>query len=285
MLPITGNEPIRLIVSDVDGTLVKDDKSISQETVSAVQASIDSGIRVVVATGRAWNEVQSVVKAIPALQYYICANGALVMDVHKGEPIFHENLSKNHMNALLDTLLPLGVLTEAYVMGTIYAQLGPTLSLQELLHDNIYHEVLATRTFVDDLRNTLNTLDEGPEKIQTFYGTNAIYSEILERLPGADWYVPIPSAEGNIEFIQPHLSKGHAVASISEQFGIQKASIMCVGDSNNDISMLSYCEHAVAMGNANDQVKTIANYITHTNDDDGLAYAIRSAMAYNKQFR
>ena len=75
---LTGDTPIRFIASDVDGTLVNDAKSVDPEVVDAVRAARESGIRVAIASGRAWHEMDDVIEAMPCLRYFVCTNGAYV---------------------------------------------------------------------------------------------------------------------------------------------------------------------------------------------------------------
>ncbi len=77
---LTGDKPIRFIASDVDGTLVNDAKAIPDEAIEAIRAARESGIRVAIASGRAWNEMNDVIEKLPCLRYFMCTNGAYVMD-------------------------------------------------------------------------------------------------------------------------------------------------------------------------------------------------------------
>ncbi len=70
---LTGDTPIRFIASDVDGTLVNDAKAVDSEVVAAVRAARESGIRVAIASGRAWHEMDDVIDAMPCLRYFVCA--------------------------------------------------------------------------------------------------------------------------------------------------------------------------------------------------------------------
>ena len=77
---LTGDKPIKFIASDVDGTLVNDAKTIPEDAIEAIRAARERGIRVAIASGRAWNEMNDVIEKLPCLRYFMCTNGAYVMD-------------------------------------------------------------------------------------------------------------------------------------------------------------------------------------------------------------
>ena len=85
---LTGDKPIRFIASDVDGTLVNDAKAIPDEAIEAIRAARESGIRVAIASGRAWNEMNDVIEKLPCLRYFMCTNGAYVMDKEEKRSLF-----------------------------------------------------------------------------------------------------------------------------------------------------------------------------------------------------
>ena len=91
---LQNEKPVRLIVSDVDGTLVNTKKSITDENVAAIKLAMDQGVRVAIASGRAWNEMNEIFDKIPDLRYFICSNGALVMDKQDNRQVYREGFPK-----------------------------------------------------------------------------------------------------------------------------------------------------------------------------------------------
>ena len=82
------------------------------------------------------------------------------------------------------------------------------------------------------------------------------------------------SAPGNVEIISPLAGKGTALSHVASQLGLTRENVMAVGDAGNDLNMLEYAYHSVAMGNAVQQVKDAAGFVTKTNDEGGIAYAL-----------
>ena len=371
---LVGDKPIRFIASDVDGTLVNDAKAIPEDAIEAIRAARESGIRVAIASGRAWNEMNDVIEKLPCLRYFMCTNGAYVMDKDENRSLFHVNFDKEQALHLLRKLLTYGVYVEAYVKDKIFGMYPPSRCItperlgacacersgsnKKTLHgimDNhlpntlegqasrtLYSEssstlhthlpgatydhyalaegdevakvnmseceieqsnfffrpnirpfILATRTMVCDLLAHMEALDEGPEKIQIFYGDEPMRQRILQDLrdeyqglshdgTGRErFYDVLLSSEGNLEFVLPHTTKGTAVEALAKHWGLSSDEVMTVGDSENDLSMLRFAGAGVAMGNSKPNIKEVARYETTDNNHQGVAKAIYSAIAYN----
>lgn len=342
---LTGDKPIRFIASDVDGTLVNDAKAIPDEAIEAIRAARESGIRVAIASGRAWNEMNDVIEKLPCLRYFMCTNGAYVMDKDENRTLFHVTFDKEQALYLLRKLLTYGVYVEAYVKDKIYGMYPPSrcitperlgtclderndgeteTHLPGETHDhyalaegdeaantnmseceveqsnfffrpNIRPFILATRMMVPDLLAHMEALDEGPEKMQIFYGDEPMRQRILQDLrdeyqgmshdgTGRErFYDVLLSSEGNLEFVLPHTTKGTAVEALANHWGFSPDEVMTLGDSENDLSMLRFAGAGVAMGNGKPNIKEAAHYVTTDNNHQGAAKAIYSAIAYNNE--
>ena len=342
---LTGDKPIRFIASDVDGTLVNDAKSIPDDAIEAIRAARESGIRVAIASGRAWNEMNDVIEKLPCLRYFMCTNGAYVMDKDENRTLFHVTFDKEQALYLLRKLLTYGVYVEAYVKDKIYGMYPPsrcitperlcacaderndgdtethlpgethdhyalaegdeaaTINMSEceveqsnfFFRPNIRPFILATRTMVPDLLAHMEALDEGPEKMQIFYGDEPMRQHILQDLrdeyqgmshdgTGRErFYDVLLSSEGNLEFVLPHTTKGTAVEALANHWGFSPDEVMSLGDSENDLSMLRFAGASVAMGNGKPNIKEAARYVTTDNNHQGVAKAIYSAIAYNNE--
>lgn len=371
---LVGDKRIRFIASDVDGTLVNDAKAIPEDAIEAIRAARESGIRVAIASGRAWNEMNDVIEKLPCLRYFMCTNGAYVMDKDENRSLFHVNFDKEQALHLLRKLLTYGVYVEAYVKDKIFGMYPPSRCItperlgacacersgsnKKTLHGimdnhlpntldgrvsstfhsqvpnalhthlpgatydhyalaegdevakvkmseceieqsnfffrpNIRPFILATRTMVCDLLAHMEALDEGPEKIQIFYGDEPMRQRILQDLrdeyqglshdgTGRErFYDVLLSSEGNLEFVLPHTTKGTAVEALAKHWGLSPDEVMTLGDSENDLSMLRFAGAGVAMGNSKPNIKEAARYETTDNNHQGVAKAIYSAIAYN----
>ena len=342
---LTGDKPIRFIASDVDGTLVNDAKAIPDDAIEAIRAARESGIRVAIASGRAWNEMNDVIEKLPCLRYFMCTNGAYVMDKDEKRTLFHVTFDKEQALYLLRKLLTYGVYVEAYVKDKIYGMYPPSrcitperlcacaderndgdtethlpgethdhyalaegdeaantnMSACEVEQSNFFFRpnirpfILATRTMVPDLLAHMEGLEEGPEKMQIFYGDEPMRQRILQDLrdeyqgmshdgTGRErFYDVLLSSEGNLEFVLPHTTKGTAVEALANHWGFSPDEVMSLGDSENDLSMLRFAGASVAMGNGKPNIKEAARYVTTDNNHQGVAKTIYSAIAYNNE--
>ena len=339
---LKGDQPIKFIASDVDGTLVNDAKAIPDEAIEAIRAARESGIRVAIASGRAWNEMNDVIEKLPCLRYFMCTNGAYVMDKEENRSLFHVTFDKEQALYLLRKLLTYGVYVEAYVKDKIFGMYPPsrcitperlcacadeeglwghlpgethdhyalaesdevakaTMSECEVEQSNFFFRpnirpfILATRTMVSDLLAHMEALDEGPEKMQIFYGDEPMRQRILQDLrdeyqgmshdgTGRErFYDVLLSSEGNLEFVLPHTTKGTAVEALANHWKFSPDEVMTLGDSENDLSMLRFAGASVAMGNGKPNIKEAARYVTTDNNHHGVAKAIYSAIAHNDE--
>lgn len=273
-------KPIKLIVSDVDGTLVDTHKHVSDETVAAVKAAMARGITVAVASGRAWGEMGEVIHRIPEIHHYICSNGALVLKQDGGETttVFHQSFSNAEGLRLLDELLPFDVYIEAYGGKEIYGETEGMMAFASNLPPHLVPLMKESRTMVPNLRDHIVDTGMDLEKIQLFYGTEAKKNAILEHFKEDDRFVIIQSSEGNLEFVQPGISKGRAVAALAESLGFTADEVMTIGDSNNDLTMLAYAGVSFAMMNGEATAKATAKFLAPTNDEDGVAQMIRLVL-------
>lgn len=284
--------------------------------------------------------MNDVIEKLPCLRYFMCTNGAYVMDKDENRSLFHVNFDKKQALYLLRKLLTYGVYVEAYVKDQIFGMYPPsrcitperlsacaseskehlpgethdryalaesdeaakaTMSECEVEQSNFFFRpnirpfILATRTMVCDLLAHMESLDEGPEKIQIFYGDEPMRQRILQDLrdeyqglshdgTGRErFYDVLLSSEGNLEFVLPHTTKGTAVEALAKHWGFSPDEVMTLGDSENDLSMLRFAGAGVAMGNAKPNIKEAARYQTTDNNHQGVAKAIYSAIAHNNE--
>ncbi len=297
---LTGDKPIRFIASDVDGTLVNDAKAIPEEAIEAIRAARESGIRVAIASGRAWNEMNDVIEKLPITPERL---GACLDERKEGndsDAKSSHSVMDNHIPSDTEKHLP-GETHDHYALAEGDAAAHENMSECEVEQSNFFFRpnirpfILATRTMVPDLLAHMEALDEGPEKMQIFYGDEPMRQRILQDLrdeyqgmshdgTGRErFYDVLLSSEGNLEFVLPHTTKGTAVEALANHWGFSPDEVMTLGDSENDLSMLRFAGASVAMGNGKPNIIEAARYVTTDNNHQGAAKAIYSAIAYNNE--
>ena len=234
---------IKLIALDLDGTTLNSAKHISERTRKALEAAAEKGVHIVVATGRPFAALPKDVFDIHAIRYMLTSNGAAITDLEKNE-IFYENC--------LDP-------------GTVEAAV-------EMLKDTDY--ILDTRNPIEDLCGFLLEHREHVENINVNFedvSCKPALREMLLTLPNA---TITTSFKNNMEIGGPTTSKAEALRQLGRLLGVHKDEMLAAGDSPNDMAMLKEAGIAVVMGNGEEEVKAIADYITSDNDHDGVGEAV-----------
>ncbi|CAM2800502.1 Cof-type HAD-IIB family hydrolase [Salinicoccus roseus] len=283
---------VKLIALDMDGTLLGPNHDISRRNMEAINKAMERGVQVVVATGRAFYEAHGIIRELETPLPYICLNGAEVRNES------HEILSTNALNTELihkvaDVFRAEDIFYQIYTDRAIYTssverdieifmdlagQMGHLASEERIR--NFMEERLERGTLIetDDYRSIFESEDENILKLLASSSSRAKLVRAKNELNEIGNLAVSSSSAGNIELTHENAQKGIALAHIAEIMGIDMKDVMAVGDNLNDISMLKRVGTAVAMGNAASEVKGIADKVTATNIEDGVALAIEEAL-------
>lgn len=266
---------IRLIALDLDGTTLNSAKHISERTQRALEAAAEQGVHIVVATGRPFAALPEDVFGIEAIRYMLTSNGAAITDLKSGT-IFYENcLSPDTVEAAVAMLRDTEYILEGFVAGKAYIEKAYYEHVERTrtsFRDVDY--ILETRNPVENLCGFLLEHREHVENINVNFEDLACKSalrELLLTLPDA---TITTSFKNNLEIGGPTTSKAEALRQLGKKLGIRREEMMAAGDSPNDIAMLKEAGIAVVMGNGEEEVKVIADYITSDNDHDGVGEAV-----------
>lgn len=269
---------IKLIATDLDGTFVDDRKQLIAENVQAFKECAEQGIQIVPTTGRTIVGIPEEIRNLPGVRYVITSNGATIADLQSGEII-----SSCLMNA--ETVLRImelardsedDIMYDAYVDGVGYTK-------QEFW-DNLLHYVpnpavldlvRKTRKPVLDSIEHIRSLGADIEKINLFFVTEDARVRMRSVLADISEVIVSSSLPNNLEINAAGADKGGALFRLAKLLGIRQEEIMAFGDGENDISMLRMAGFGVAMENAEEHVKAVANHITVTNNEAGVAVALR----------
>jgi len=259
----------KLIAADMDGTLVNDKSELTERTKAAIVKAVDAGVIFVVATGRAFSNVQIVNELFDKDMPFIVFNGSAAY-MGKSETL------------LLEKFLDFELAAEAFNIGQDkgLAQIiwtNPRLWLNRkcektLNYASFYND--PGLSIVTDLAAIKNEV-RGISKVLWIDDPAKIKDLSLEMRTHFDNRLKCVSSMGHfLEFISNDAGKGTALAEIGRLFGIDKSEMLAIGDGQNDACMLKYAGFGVAVENASDEVKAICDHITLTNNDDGVAEVI-----------
>ncbi len=265
--------PIRLLALDMDGTVLLEDKTISPRVQAAISAAVAHGVDVVPATGRAAVGIPEAFLSVAKSRYAITANGARVVDLQTGETMLEELIPQDLALIAFDALQKYDCVLDLFQNGKGYSTPANVALNDRLLPENLRQYVKDSRIIIEDLRAFVETQTQGIEKWTMFFANEE------ERLAAWDQLVPlgfevVSSLPRNMELSAPGVSKGWALAHLAELLGLSVAQVMACGDGGNDLTMVQAAGVGVAMQNAIDEVKAAAQFVTASNQEDGVALAI-----------
>ncbi|WP_322754587.1 Cof-type HAD-IIB family hydrolase [Frankia sp. Cas3] len=254
-----------LVATDLDGTLIRSDGSVSARTRAALRRVEAAGALVVFVTGRPTRVMAEIVAQTGASGLAICANGALVYDLDNNSTVTHR---------ALDTTTALWL----------------TAEIRALVPDAAFAVESGTRfgrepTFVTMWPDPHECVGHITELLMAMPATKLLVRRELRGITLADAYVAIARIAGSaavvttsshdlVEIAGAGISKGVALAEIAAQYDISAQHTIAFGDMPNDLPMFAWAGHAVAVANAHPEVLAAADEITASNDADGVAHVI-----------
>lgn len=263
----------QLIALDMDGTLLNENKEISLRCHEAISNLKKRGKRVVLATGRPLNGVLRYLEKLDLFDekdYVVAFNGALVQSTKTKEVIYDQPLSFECYRELFELSLQLGVHIHALTDTSV---LTPK--------NNPYTEIESNINHIPIVESEIDDIDPNTTIVKVmFVDDPEILDRIFPLIPQViiDKYAILRSAPYFLEFLDKRVNKGVGVSMIAKELGLKREQVICVGDAGNDLDMIRYAGLGVAMGNAFDEVKEAADYITHSNEEDGVAHVIEKFM-------
>lgn len=286
---------IKLIASDMDGTLLDSSMQISPKNAAAIKHATEQGVEFIVATGRNRTE------ALPALEQVgiecamVTLNGAQVFD-KTGQSLFTVPIDAQTVTSILDLLDERDIYYEVATDQGLFSQsqeqrielfathLGEVMP--HLTHKMAIAMVASQLEIlpIHYVKNVRQRLAEGLEvlKIICFHKEEArVLGPVAKELEGFGELSITSSGANNIEINHRDAQKGIAVAHLAHERNIPLEQIMTIGDNLNDISMIQMAGISFAMGNAALEVKEYAKYVTDTNIEDGVGKAILRALREN----
>ncbi|MEM0952069.1 MAG: Cof-type HAD-IIB family hydrolase [Cyanobacteria bacterium P01_H01_bin.74] len=258
---------IKLIALDLDGTVVSHELGISSRVLSTLKHLLkETDIKLVIATGRMYPSAVSFAKQIGITEPLIAYQGALIKGlVPPHEVILHSPIALETAAELLKMLIAEKYHINMYIDDILWTT-----------PDNAFASFYAKTALVQPnfATNLLDQLTSAPTKIMVIDDTRV--DSLLEKLAKTfNGKLTFCRSRTNFcEIIEASVSKWNAIKLLADQHNIQPHEIMAIGDQGNDISMISGAGIGVAMGNAPDAVKAVADDVTAPIDKDGVAIAI-----------
>ncbi|MDN0044681.1 Cof-type HAD-IIB family hydrolase [Mediterraneibacter glycyrrhizinilyticus] len=284
---------IKVIASDMDGTLLGDDHKPAPETLAAVKKACDAGIRFMIATGRNFPGAMAELKDAELVCDYIVGSGAEVRNPQQEVVVTHPisiELCRAIYEEIRDYPLSVTFCTDGYdyKIGTP-EEIEESLMLQmQLFFSNLPREELAKTETYRRIKKSTRSMSDMDEleaagvpvyKLFLYSEDKAMLDEMNVQLQRNKDIAVASSFPTNLEITDVKAQKGPVLKEYIESLGYTMDEVMVLGDSLNDLSMISMDFGAtVAMANADPEVKSAAKYITKSNTEFGVAYAIEELL-------
>lgn len=280
---------MELIAIDLNGTLLNRRNKVSRQNVEAIKWAQEKGIEIVIATRRAYFDVQSILKKSGISAWIIGANGATIHN-SQGQLLYEKSLERRDTEDIIHYFDKENMYYEMSAHEVIYTVQSKidllTIQMYKLKNRNPKRDLrkleeVAERQFSQKNIHPFSTTTEVLEKAKDCYALFGVsfYTETLthamKRFGQRDNITALRSGKYLCEFTHADVSKGNALKHIAWKLNISNDNIAAIGNDENDFSMFNFAGMAVAMGNADKKVKFHAGYITKCNDRDGVAHVIR----------
>ena len=270
---------IKMIGLDLDGTLLTDKKELTARTKAVISSALRRGIVVLVATGRPWMGIPEELRNFPGMRYALTSNGARIIDAQEERVIEEHLLSPELALQALEICGKYDTLQEVYFDGQGYAP-ADKMAVVERYHRNpsMCEYMRKTRMPVDNIFKLVKEENRGLDKVQALFADMEERTQAWRELREVSGLELVGSLKYNIEINAAGVNKGTGLVNLGKMLGIKRGEIMAFGDGDNDIVMLKEVGIGVAMANAEAKVKETADYITLSNEEDGVAEAIEKLV-------
>lgn len=270
---------VKLIALDLDGTLFNSQSQISAHNIDTIKKANEAGATVVISTGRPYSGLPFEQLKGSGIRFAITTNGSAIYEIESGKCLFEEAMDEDIILPILDFLLTKDIHMDAFIGGKGYTPVQCVVAGQKLANPPaLKHYILNTRVRVDNLPLFIH---ENQLKVQkmtlNFYPEGDIFKdreEVRKYLESNPAVTTVSGGYNNLEFTRADVNKGVGLQKMAQLLDIPVAQTMAVGDTENDLAIIRAAGVGVAMGNATAAVKSAADYITTSNDEDGVAAAI-----------
>lgn len=286
----------KLAAIDLDGTMLNQYGVVTQNTKEAIQKAQEAGIEVIIASGRPIDSIKTIAKEIKSEKYFISGNGAIIYDMAKNEIIYENTLKKQKTLEIIKICEENSIYYNIYTENEIVAK-----SLQcNVLY---YHKENANKeekdkthiNIVENVYDYILNRDEKIVKITVCDSNQVIFNSIMRKLKELDEIEVLEvshmsrkmikqgTEEIPIEYFYTEISaknvdKWNALEFLKEKMNIKTEEIIAIGDNINDKKMIENAGLGVAMGQSHPTVKEVADQVTISNTEDGVAQILYSII-------
>ncbi|HWB91757.1 MAG TPA: Cof-type HAD-IIB family hydrolase [Puia sp.] len=266
----------KAVFLDMDGTLLRSDHSVSESTKQLIRDLTGKGISVILVSARPLNAVLPTFRAIglPPQTPVITLNGSYI--VEREQPIFEARIDLDTTAQVTEQVRPFKATIAYYLQREWFSEISDAWTAHEQKIMDVAIGIKPIGDLIKDWRarniapNKMMVMSEAPNIAGIQEHLRSIYNGRLNVYPSKATYLEVMDSRG---------SKANAVRFITERLGLTPTEIIAMGDNYNDVEMIQFASMGVAMGNAPDDIKAKADYVTDTNNNDGVRKALQRFFA------
>ncbi len=287
----------KLVTVDLDGTLLNRYGEVTEHTKNVIKEVTEKGILVVLASGRISESVLTIAKEIGADKYYISGNGSVVYDIQNDKILYENYLNKEKVLEIIELCEKNSIYYNIYTENSVIAKsLNYNVAFYNYENTKKSSDKKTEINIVEDVYDYIKNLDTDKFlKITICDESKIVFSSIVRKLKNISnidvldvshmSQKKIKSGTKEIsvgyyytEVSSKNVDKWYAIEEIMKIENIKREEVMSFGDNNNDILMIKNAGRGIAMGHSNNEVKKVADFITTTNDEDGVAKVLEDTI-------
>ncbi len=283
----------KLVAIDLDGTMLDSYGQVTENTKAVIQKTIEKGTDVIIASGRPIDSIKTIAKEIGSNKYFIAGNGALIYDIQKNEVLYEKYMKKEKVLEIIKNCEENSITYNVYTDKTILATSlkynvlyyhKENLKKQEdkrthiNIVENMYEYIQKMKeekflkiTICDDSKTVFQSIIRKLEKIKDIeildvsHMSRKVIEQGTEEVPIEYYYTEISSKD---------VDKWYAIEFLMQKLNLKKEEVIAIGDNVNDKKMIEQAGLGIAMGQSMPQLKELADYVTSSNTEEGVAIAI-----------
>ena len=267
----------KLVCIDMDGTLLNSKGEVTKENKEALQRAQEKGVHIALTTGRIYQSAKGFNKQIGLNGPIISANGTYIGLPNQAQPFYYKGFT-------YDEVITFYQCAKKYPVEIHFSTIKGILCDVRVKSTEDYHNTLNNMlpekerfeiAYVGDFDNAFKVYEGQILKAFCMAEAKEVLKQLKEELLKLDLYEVSSSWDNNIEIMPKGIDKGYGVCKLAELLNISREEVVCIGDNENDLSMIQYAGLGIAMGNSTPEVLAQADDITLTNDESGVAKAIQ----------
>ncbi len=277
MKKFSDNFDIKMVGLDLDGTTLKYGDFLSARTRDVFKKAKEKGIHIVIATGRTGRSLPPVLFDVPEIEYVVTSNGAHIIRLADMKTIYENIIKPEDVSVVVERARAMGYVFEAFVDGTAYIDKVVYEGMQKNPEKYKYRDieyVLRTRLPIEDIYAFTENHGDRIENISITFECESDRRRVFNELGDIDGLTLTSSFSNNVEIGGKTTSKAQALMYLLDMLNLTPKNLMTCGDSPNDGKMIELAEVGVAMADSHPYIFDIADYVTDTCYEDGVAKAI-----------